>query len=81
MKIEKVSKCIWLINEERIDSRNAPTAPTVSKYDGLRGALMVYLATRNPRIKLAKIDERVCRFMNRNLCKLKPLIYSCVFCR
>lgn len=80
LAIERISKCIWIINRTRIDSRTAPVAPTVSKYRGLRGALMVYFANRNPGLALAKLDVRVCHFINRNLRKLEPLEAQEVFC-
>lgn len=66
MKIERISKCIYLVNNKRIDVRKRINKSAV-KFTGTRQAINLYFQERNPHMYWGWIDERVCNFMNRDI--------------
>jgi len=70
--IKKVSKCIYIVNGQRVDIRRRVRydgSKLFTKFQGERQALFVYLAGRKPRSygALIRLDQCCCEIINRRM--------------
>ncbi len=72
MKITRRSKCIWIIEDTRIDIRKAG-AVNRPKFKGAREALMRYFEARNENLTYVQIDRRVCKLLDSNSAAFRAL--------
>lgn len=72
MRIERISKTIYKINNMRINTRKQINN-NYKRIGGVRKALMIYFSLRNPKLAPVKIDIRICKWINSNLPLIKVL--------
>ncbi len=66
MEIQRISKCIYKVNDKQIDIRKSINKNAI-RFTGIRQAINIYFQRRNPNMYWGYIDARVCNLMNRNI--------------